>query len=155
MTLKNSFMHLFLLGWTIALHYCYNALKGTVLELKKSITPIEYFGRRHCWPTCGSFSFQTPAPFPTHVICLASTDFHTSFFKNTSTCSLFYIDYTVVLEHHSPQRLLPDLICQPDHHHSKQEGGQSRSLIQSHLEAVSHSDCTPHTCCLYTCLAPC
>ncbi|KAM9393919.1 uncharacterized protein KZ484_005042 isoform 1-T2 [Pholidichthys leucotaenia] len=34
-------------------------------------------------------------------------------------------DHNVVCKHHGPRSLLPDLVCQPVHHHANQEGAQS------------------------------
>uniref|UniRef100_A0A8C4QEN8 Uncharacterized protein n=1 Tax=Eptatretus burgeri TaxID=7764 RepID=A0A8C4QEN8_EPTBU len=57
-------------------------------------------------------------------------------------------DHDVIHEHHSPWRLMSDLVRQPAYHHCKQERAQSRYLMQSHLDLkpVCHSDCTPHRC---------
>ncbi|KAI5090364.1 gastrula zinc finger protein XlCGF28.1-like [Silurus meridionalis] len=57
-------------------------------------------------------------------------------------------NHNITLKHHSPQRLLSDVIHQPVHHHCKQEWAQCRSVMQSnlHLELVCHSYCTLHYC---------
>lgn len=68
-----------------------------------------------------SFSF-------THISSLTSTDFHPS--SHQCVCLpyqvLFHlrpIEHNVVCKHHSPQRPLADLICEPVHYHCKQGRG--------------------------------
>ncbi|XP_067362046.1 25-hydroxyvitamin D-1 alpha hydroxylase, mitochondrial isoform X1 [Channa argus] len=59
---------------------------------------------------------------------------------------MFDFDHNIICKHHSSRRFLSNLICQPVHHQSKQEGAQSRSLMQTHLhlELLCHTYSTPH-----------